>query len=103
MRDVVVVGGGFCGVVTAINLVRLTDAPLAITVINSGHPLGRGIAYGTPRPEHLLNIVGSDMSAFADQPNHFVEWLGNHPDFVHTPTAELGEQFIPRRIYGDYL
>ena len=46
MRKVVVIGGGFCGVVTAVNLARLTDTPLAVTVLNAAHPMGRGVAYG---------------------------------------------------------
>src|SRR5271154_5806552 len=103
MKNVVVIGGGFCGVVTAVNLARLTDAPLAVTVVNSGHPLGRGVAYSTRRPEHLLNVVARNMSALADQPDHFVEWLGTRSDFAHLSAAELREQFIPRRVFGDYL
>ncbi len=103
MSSVVIVGGGFSGVVTAVNLVRLTDAPLAVTVVNVGHPLGRGVAYGTRRPEHLLNVVVRNMSALADQPDHFVEWLGTRSDFSHLPPAQAREQFVPRRVYGDYL
>jgi uncharacterized NAD(P)/FAD-binding protein YdhS len=103
MSSVVIVGGGFSGAVTAVNLVRLTDAPLAVTVVNAGRPLARGVAYGTPRPEHLLNVVARNMSALADQPDHFVEWLGTRSDFAHLSAAELREQFIPRRVYGDYL
>ena len=103
MVNVVIVGGGFCGAVTAVNLVRLTDAPLAVTVVNAGHRLGRGVAYGTRRPEHLLNVVARNMSALADQPDHFVEWLGTRSDFADMPAAELREQFVPRRVYGDYL
>jgi uncharacterized NAD(P)/FAD-binding protein YdhS len=103
MNSVVIVGGGFSGAVTAVNLVRLTDAPLSVTVVNSGHPLGRGVAYGTRRPEHLLNVVARNMSALADQPDHFVDWLLTRSDFADVPLAELRESFIPRRIYGDYL
>src|SRR4051794_17269989 len=103
MKRVVVIGGGFCGVATAVNLARLTDAPLEVAVLNAGHPLGRGVAYGTRRPEHLLNVVARNMSALADQPDHFVEWLGTRSDFADVPTAELRERFVPRRVYGDYL
>ena len=103
MNSVVIVGGGFSGCVTAVNLVRLTDAPLKVTVINAGHPLGRGIAYGTRRPEHLLNVVARNMSALADQPSHFLDWLGTRSDFSHLPVAQLRELFVPRRVYGDYL
>jgi uncharacterized NAD(P)/FAD-binding protein YdhS len=43
------------------------------------------------------------MSALADQPEHFVEWLGTRSDFKHVPLAELREAFVPRRVFGDYL
>lgn len=103
MKTVVVVGGGFSGVVTAVNLARLTDTPLAVTVLNADRPAGRGVAYGTRRPEHLLNVVARNMSALADQPEHFIEWLGTRSDFADVPPAELRESFVPRRVYGDYL
>jgi uncharacterized NAD(P)/FAD-binding protein YdhS len=103
MKRIAIIGGGFCGTVTAVNLARLTDAPLEVTVINSGQPLGRGVAYGTRRPEHLLNVVARNMSALADQPGHFVEWLGTRSDFADVAAAELRETFVPRRVYGDYL
>src|SRR5438067_9095602 len=103
MKKVAILGGGFCGTVVAVNLARLADAPLEVTVVNHSFPLGRGVAYSTGRPEHLLNVVARNMSALADQPDHFVEWLGTRSDFAHQPAAELREQFVPRRVYGDYL
>jgi uncharacterized NAD(P)/FAD-binding protein YdhS len=103
MKKVVVIGGGFSGVVTAVNLARLTDTPLVVTVLNADRPAGRGVAYGTRRPEHLLNVVARNMSALADQPDHFIEWLGTRSDFADVPTAALRESFVPRRVYGDYL
>src|SRR3954453_15424415 len=103
MRTVAIVGGGFSGTVTAINLVRLSRPPLQVVVINGGFPLGRGVAYSTRQPEHLLNVVARNMSALADQPGHFVEWLRTRYEFADMSEPALREQFIPRRIYGDYL
>ena len=103
MRKVAIIGGGFSGTVTAINLVRLSRAALDVVIINSGFPLGRGIAYSTTQAEHLLNVVARNMSAFADQPSHFVEWLRTRHEFADMPEPMLREQFVPRRIYGDYL
>jgi uncharacterized NAD(P)/FAD-binding protein YdhS len=103
VKHVVVIGGGFSGAITAVNLARLTATPLTVTVLNTGQPLARGVAYSTPRPEHLLNVVARNMSALADQPDHFVDWLGTRSDFASFSTAELREQFVPRRVYGDYL
>ena len=103
MKTVAIVGGGFCGTLTAVNLVRLSTASLRVILINKQSRPGRGVAYGTLRPEHLLNVVARNMSAFPDIPSHFVDWLRNRADFAEIPGTDLPEQFVPRRIYGDYL
>ncbi len=100
---VVIVGGGFSGVMTAVNLVRLSPEPVRITLIQAGQPAGRGVAYGTRRPEHLLNVAARNMSAFPDLPGHFLEWLRTRSEFETVPERELRERFISRLIYGDYL
>jgi uncharacterized NAD(P)/FAD-binding protein YdhS len=103
MKHVAIIGGGFSGTLTAINLSRLSAGPLKITVINKGYPLGRGVAYSTRNGHHLLNVAARNMSALADQPNHFVEWLYTRSEYLDEPPARLREKFVPRKIYGDYL
>jgi uncharacterized NAD(P)/FAD-binding protein YdhS len=103
MRAVAIVGGGFCGTVTAVNLARLARGPLAVTLFNHRYPLARGVAYGTRRPEHLLNVPARNMSALADRPDHFVDWLRSRAGFDAVPVADLREQFVPRAVYGEYL
>jgi uncharacterized NAD(P)/FAD-binding protein YdhS len=71
----------------------LTEAP----------PPAGELPYSTPNPAHLLNVVARNMSALADQPNHFVEWLATRSEFQDEPLAALREKFVPRRVYGDYL
>jgi uncharacterized NAD(P)/FAD-binding protein YdhS len=99
---VVVVGGGFSGTMAAVNLVRLADEPVDITVVN-GAPPGRGVAYRRRRPEYLLNVAARNMSAFPDQPDHFLRWVSNLPEYEAVPLIDLRERFIPRQTYGDYL
>ena len=53
---------------------------------------GRGIAYGTADPAHLLNVPAGKMSAWPDRPDDFAEWAGLERD-----------EFAERRTYGDYL
>jgi uncharacterized NAD(P)/FAD-binding protein YdhS len=103
MKNIAIIGGGFSGSVTAINLARLSSLPLRITVINRGGIPCRGVAYSTRNGGHLLNVVARNMSALADQPDHFVEWLRTRCEYLDEPVATLRERFIPRRIYGDYL
>lgn len=88
---------------TAVNLGRLSDHPLRVVVINAKRPLGRGTAYGTMRPEHLLNVAARNMSALPDLPSHFVDWLQSRSEFSAVPIEDLREMFAPRRVYGDYL
>lgn len=103
MKHIAIIGGGFTGTMTAVNLARLAEAPVQVTVINHGCPRGRGVAYSTTRPEHLLNVAARNMSALPEHPNHFVEWLRTRTEFAEVHDAELRETFMPRRIYGDYV
>ena len=89
MKHVVIIGGGFSGCLTAVNLSRLSTGPLKITIINQGYPLGRGIAYSTRNGSHLLNVVARNMSALADQPTHFVEWLRTRTEYRDEPVDRL--------------
>ncbi|HEX7631727.1 MAG TPA: FAD/NAD(P)-binding protein [Lacunisphaera sp.] len=100
---IAIVGGGFSGTMTAVNLARLAESPLRVTLINTGRPAGRGTAYGTTRPEHLLNVAARNMTALPDHPNHFLDWLRTRTEYAAVPEAELREMFMPRRVYGDYL
>lgn len=103
LETIAIIGGGFSGVMTAVNLARLATRPLRVCLINSGHPAGRGVAYGTRRPEHLLNVAARNMSAFPDHPNHFLDWLRTRSEYADLPDVVLREVFVPRLVYGDYL
>ena len=100
---VAVIGGGFSGAMTAVNLARLADDPLHVTVIDPVETVGRGTAYAQRRPKFLLNVAARNMSAFPDEPDHFLQWLGTRSEFEPIPEVELRERFVPRQIYGDYL
>ena len=100
---IAIIGGGFSGAMTAVNLARLARRPLRLTLINQRGAMGRGAAYGTRRPEHLLNVAARNMSAFPDEPDHFLQWLRTRSEFESVPEIDLRERFIPRQVYGDYL
>lgn len=101
--SVAIVGGGFSGVMTGVNLARLSQRPLRLTLINQHRPTARGVAYGSRRNEHLLNVAARNMSAFPEMPDHFMQWLRTRSEFDTVRDRELRERFIPRMIYGDYL
>ncbi len=103
IERIAIIGGGFSGVMTAVNLARLGKQPLQVTLVDGRPLMGRGIAYGTRRAEHLLNVAARNMSAFRDEPEHFLQWLRTRSEFETVPEVELRERFIPRLVYGDYL
>lgn len=94
-KTVAVVGAGASGTLQALHLRR---AGAAVTLIERGDRPGRGVAYGTTRPEHLLNVPARRMSAFADETGHFSRWWADR-----TNHAATEEDYAPRMVYGDYL
>lgn len=92
MTTVIVIGGGASGLLVAANLLRKSDRPLTIKVIEPNPELGRGVAYGTDDPDHLLNVPASRMSAFVEDANSLCDWLG-----------VSGDSFISRVDYRRYL
>lgn len=94
-KRVVVVGAGASGTLQALHLSR---AGAAVTLIERGERPGRGVAYGTRRPEHLLNVPARRMSAYADEIGHFSRWWADRTD-----NAATEEDYAPRMVYGDYL
>ncbi|MHC5825618.1 MAG: FAD/NAD(P)-binding protein, partial [Nostoc sp.] len=93
---IAIIGGGFSGSLVAANLLRNATMPLSIKLIERNSEVGRGVAYGTPVDCHLLNVPAGNMSAYADQPNHFLNWLHKNGHEEVTPST-----FVPRRVYGD--
>ncbi|WP_341526050.1 FAD/NAD(P)-binding protein [Nostoc sp. UHCC 0302] len=95
---IAIIGGGFSGSLVAANLLRNATMPLSIKLIERSPQVGRGVAYGTQVDGHLLNVPAGKMSAFPDEPNHFLTWLHRN-GYLEVTAAS----FVPRRIYGDYV
>lgn len=91
---VAIVGGGFSGTLLAINLLRLRQR--VVLIERDAVKLAKGQAFGTRRPEHLLNVRAANMSAYPDDADHFVRWMG----FAGTDQVN---RFVPRLAYGQYL
>ena len=98
--DVAIVGGGAAGVLVATRLLADPACRLRVAIIEPAAELARGAAYATGQPAHLLNVTAGRMSAFAEDPGHFVRFLSGGD----AGTAEaLSTSFAPRREYGRYL
>ncbi len=99
-RAVAIIGAGVSGLLTAIHIMRHSGAGgPRIYLIEQQSGFGAGRAYSTGNPSHRLNTRVGNMSAFADAPNHFLEWAARNAEFC---TVD-GQSFVSRKTYGDYL
>lgn len=81
----------------ALHLLSYPNFRVTLIEQQTGRKLGRGIAYGTDDPDHLLNTRTGNMSAFPDDMTHFQRWLA---------LQNLGPEntdFVRRSTYGRYL
>jgi uncharacterized NAD(P)/FAD-binding protein YdhS len=65
---VAIIGGGFSGTILAAQLAR---RGIHSVLIDGSGRVGRGVAYSTKEPAHLLNLRAEGMSAWAGEPAHF--------------------------------
>jgi len=91
--DVAVIGAGFAGTLTAVQIARQTRVPARILLVDKSGTFGRGLAYRATKEQHLLNVPVGKMGAFPENIAHFTEGFGL-PD----PDA-----FEVRTLYGDYV
>lgn len=97
-HTVAIIGGGFSGVVTAVQLLRgVKTRGLRMTLIDPATHPGRGLAYRFDDDNLLLNVPAGNMSALADDPGHFVSYCQTIDPSI-SPRS-----FVSRRLYGDYL
>lgn len=93
---VAVIGAGFSGLLTTLNLLRF-DPKIEVRLIERRGVFGLGLAYATGNPKHLLNVRLNNMSAYPDQPRHLADWLADQPGWSSS------DDFITRESYGLYL
>jgi uncharacterized NAD(P)/FAD-binding protein YdhS len=98
MEKITIIGSGATGTLLAVNLIKHAGKqPLEINLVEKRERLGRGVAYSSVEDFHLLNVPAAKMGAFPDDIEHFHRWLvDNH--YHYAPN-----DFVPRRIYGEYL
>jgi uncharacterized NAD(P)/FAD-binding protein YdhS len=89
---VAIVGGGASGTILAAQLAR---RGVESALIDGSGRAGKGVAYSTTEPAHLLNVRAEGMSA----------WVGEPDDFARRFEAEGGDRrgFAQRRLFGRYL
>lgn len=89
---VAIIGGGFSGTILAAQLAR---RGIDSVLIDGSGRIGKGVAYSTTEPAHLLNVRAEGMSAWSGEPDHFADRFG----------AEGGDPrgFAQRRFFARYL
>ncbi len=96
--DVAIIGGGYSGIVLAIQLLRCCRGTLSIVIVDRSSRPGRGVAYDTRCHDHLLNVRAGSMSALAGEPDHFIDWIEESGSASFAP-----DTFVPRSLYGEYI
>ncbi|MDO1528404.1 FAD/NAD(P)-binding protein [Fulvimonas sp. R45] len=98
-RRVAIIGGGAAGASLLSELLsRRTGQPLHLDWYTGGDAApGRGVAYATRSERHLLNVRAASMGMFAHRPNGFLEYARRGDPAI------AATDFLPRRLYGDYL
>ncbi|THA26668.1 hypothetical protein E4198_20130 [Streptomyces sp. RKND-216] len=97
---VVIVGAGAAGALVALHACDAAvraGQPLDLMLVDPAPEAGRGTAYGSRDPRHLLNTPVGAMSCRPDDPGHFRRWLCRHDEQV-----EDGD-FVSRYRFGSYL
>src|SRR5690349_24995548 len=104
-RRIAIVGAGFSGSLLAVQPLRRSQANDRIYLIERNAEFGRGLAYATGNPHHLLNVRAGNMSAFSDQPDHFLDWLRLLPDDARDGRTITHDRltFASRQLYGSYI
>jgi uncharacterized NAD(P)/FAD-binding protein YdhS len=82
-----VIGAGFSGVLVTLHLLWRCGRNDRIYLVERAPRFGHGLAYATGNPRHLLNVRVENMSALADEPDHFVRWLAALPEAEQRPQA----------------
>jgi uncharacterized NAD(P)/FAD-binding protein YdhS len=103
-RPIAVIGAGFSGTIAALHLLRRLPPDQPVLLCERAPEFARGVAYASGNPDHLLNVRATNMSALADEPQHFADWLKNRLGDTHEglQATEAG-LFASRGLYGAYL
>ena len=62
-RHAIIIGGGASGVLLAYQLLQNSGFGFRVTLVERRSEIGRGPAYRTSNPEHVLNVRAANMSA----------------------------------------
>jgi uncharacterized NAD(P)/FAD-binding protein YdhS len=99
-RSVVVIGAGAAGALTAARLLRRADQlslGLVVRLVGAGAAVG-DTAAAPADPSAVLSAPAGAMSAYAEDPDHFVRWRAERESCTDGPRS-----FAPLDQYDRYL
>ena len=97
MTTIAIVGAGFSGTLLALHLLRHCPPPTKLVLIERNSQFGRGLAYSTGNPSHILNVPAARMSAFHDRPDDFLNWLTSQPESSSSGPHSFAPRQAPSR------
>lgn len=103
MKRTGIIGAGFSGTMTAIQLIKKLNQPCEIVLIEKAKHIGKGMAYNPYSDKHLLNVSTKKMSAFPDNSDHFLDWVMQQENFAGKDRTLIANAYLPRKLYGKYL
>jgi uncharacterized NAD(P)/FAD-binding protein YdhS len=103
--NVTIVGGGFSGASAAVQLVRRSPVPLAVTIVEPRPELGYGFAYSSDDRDHRLNGNLSVHLVDPSDPDEFSRWCAREEIALRDPEAVAadGAMFVRRRDFGRFI
>ncbi|MFM2214590.1 MAG: hypothetical protein RL427_1853 [Bacteroidota bacterium] len=103
MKTIGIIGAGFTGTMTAVQLIEKSTSPFEIIVINEKETLNKGFAYNPYSDKHLLNVITGKMSAYSTNPDAFLDWVMKKESFKDKDRTLIANSFLPRKLFGEYL
>ncbi len=104
--DICIIGGGFTGAAAAIACLKRLERPFRLFIVEPSTTLGRGVAFGSHYPLHLLNVRARDLSVQVDRPGDFLNWAFSQIDQGENDLSlhqGLAHAFLPRQLFGEYV
>jgi uncharacterized NAD(P)/FAD-binding protein YdhS len=98
IHPIAVIGAGFSGTLTAIQLISRLPADREVILFEQSGEPGPGLAYRSDDTHALLNVPARRMSAYQDDPDHFLRYA--QEKLGHKVS---GEEFLSRQLYGEYI
>ncbi|GAB3788166.1 FAD/NAD(P)-binding protein [Dyella agri] len=96
MTKIAIIGGGAAGAALFGSLLR-HGRMLDVEWIAGAGANGRGVAYATPDPRHLLNVRAAGMGLYPDADEDFLTFAAKR-----LPNT-AGTDFLPRHLFGDFI